>query len=508
MQEHVEHIDRSLDRETMETFQRRVTEQVRFLTQSLHDRELDNDDFTIGLELEAYAVDDDGFIAPLSDDLLADAPFNPELGLHNAELNTDPAKFSANGITQQYENLQQQFDAANTHLEEHGYQLVLDAIWTLHSGESFNFLSVYDEVGDYTFPSYMRNADRYHAMDNAFLTLMEGEIPFNVPGADHIFPSILFECLATSIQPHLQVPDADAFAPYYNTASRTMAPVLALATNSPFLPPDLYNEVDEPTQLVEDTYHELRIPIFEQAVNRSQEYNEMKVRFPLDVQRTEELVNLVGDDETYAPALQEWDGGEDGFLSEFWEWNYKRKTFWRWVRPVISGRPVEGACDERSIRLEYRPLPTQPSIKDIVAFQALTTGLIHGLRISDHPINELDWDAAKNSFYNVVENGLAAEMHWVNEDGEHTTDKEKIFEEVFRYAREGLTARDMPEETQDTFLTPLEERWKKRVTPSIWKKERVRAALADGDSLEDAIHGMQREYIRMARAHDEFADWL
>ncbi len=508
MQEHVDQINRALADETQEEFDQRVRQQTQFLKQQIQDGILDNTEYTIGLELEAYAIGEDGHIANLSDDVLADAPFNPELGLHNAELNTTPALFDDAGIRHQADDIAGQYTAANTYLEDHNLFLLLDAIWTLHEGDSLDFLTDIEEFEGHSFPENMRTATRYHAIDNAFVNVKGGEVPFKVPGADHGLPTMLFECLATSIQPHLQVPDTDDFPQYYNTASRTMAPVLALATNSPFLPPELYNDVDDPEQLVDDTFHELRITIFEQAVNVSDTYDEMKVRFPQDLDTAEDAVDYVAEDMIYAPALREWNNDEkEEYKDEFWEWNYKRKTFWRWIRPVFGGQPVDGACDDKSLRIEYRPLPTQPSVKDIVSLQALTVGLVHGLCSSDHPITDLDWATAKDSFYSVMENGLDADIHWVTEDGEHTTDRDVIFEEVFRYARNGLSDRDVPESVQDQHLEPLEERWEQRMTPSRWKKDMVQKALDDGASLEGAIHAMQRKYIRNAQAYDRFTDW-
>lgn len=508
MQEHVDHIDRSLTDETFEEFDKRVQDQSQFLKEQIRNGALDSAAPTIGLELEAYAIDSNGHIATLSDDILDDAPFNPELGLHNAELNTPPSLFDGAGVRHQADDIAGQYAAANTYLEEHDMFLLLDAIWTLHQGDSWAFLTDRDEFEGHSFPKHMRSATRYHAIDNAFVNVKGGEIPFTVPGADHGLPSMLFECLATSIQPHLQVPDTDNFPQYYNTASRTMAPVLALATNSPFLPPELYNDVENPEHLVENTYHELRITVFEQSVNVSDTYEEMKVRFPRDLESAEDAVDHVAEDQIYAPALREWDNGEkEEYKDDFWEWNYKRKTFWRWVRPVFGGQPVNGACDEKSLRIEYRPIPTQPHVADIVSLQVLTAGLVHGLCISDHPITDLDWETAQDSFYSVMRNGLDADIRWVTEDGDRTADKEIIFDEVFRYARKGLSDRDVPESDQDRHLQPLETRWEERITPSSWKKEQVRTALEDDASLEGAIHAMQRKYIRNAQAYDRFTEW-
>jgi hypothetical protein len=49
------------------------------------------------------------------------------------------------------------------------------------------------------------------------------------------------------------------------------------------------------------------------------------------------------------------------------------------------------------------------------------------------------------------------------------------------------------------------------VTPAAWKVERVREALSEGASFEDAVASMQRAYIRRQSEtliDGSFADWL
>jgi hypothetical protein len=352
----------------------------------------------------------------------------------------------------------------------------------------------------------MRPDPRYIAIDNEVLGLTDGSIGFSVPGAKQSFPSILFESLATSIQPHLQIPTAEAFPTYYNTAIRTLGPVLALGTNSPFLPPDLYNAVDDPYRLVEETHHELRIAAFEQSVNESPN---PKVRVPRDIEATTEVVDRVVADDCYAPFLREWlnDSERESFADQKWEFDYKRSTYWRWLRCVIGGDPV-GIGDERSLRIEYRPIPTQPTVRDVVGMQALTVGLIRGLVAADHPLTDLSWDAAEDAFYSAVEAGVDADLAWVTADGERTDDSATIYEEVFEYARHGLRESDVADADIDHYLAPIEARWQAGTTPSAWKKARVREHLDDGASLAAAIERMQRTYIEQSRSRSSFAEWL
>ncbi|MFB6242092.1 MAG: hypothetical protein ABEJ36_04825 [Candidatus Nanosalina sp.] len=507
MEEQVEKIRKSLSDSTLRKFNERVEEQADFLKKAIRNGELENQDFTVGLELEVYAADGEGRINRISGEKLEQGPANPELGLHNAEINTEPELFKAEGVEKQREKVRKEFEEMNQHLEEQGFQLVFDSMWTGH-GDSIDYLTQHEELDGFVFPENMKSATRYHAIDNAVLERLGGDIELDLPGTSVEFPTFLFECLATSIQPHLQVPDTEKFPYYFNAASRTAAPLLMLSTNSPFLPPELYSEDLEPEKLVEKTFHELRIPVFEQACNEGEKFGEKKVRFPEDIEDLEEAVEKIAEDQIYAPALREWEkDGKESWEDEFWEIRYKRGTFWRWVRPVFGAEPVENGNDEKAARIEYRPLPTQPGINDIVSLQVVTAGLLHGLVEKNHPITELEWSSAKENFYSAVKEGLNTEITWINEEGEETSDKKEIFEEIFRYAEKGLEERGFPEEKIEEYLDPIRKRWEQENTPSNWKKDQVRKNLENGEDFSEAVQKMQSQYIRNSQEHETFADW-
>ena len=505
-------VERSLAEETVETFTDRVDSQAEALRDAIAAGEMDNGEFAVGLEMEVYAVarpDGDG---PRDDALtelptgVFDSTANKELGVHNAELNTDPNVLDGEGLAAQAESIADRFEAGRAAAREADCELVLDAMWTIPPADgSIDYLDGVDWHGDVTVARNMRPAPRYVAIDNHVRRLAGGKIPFDVPGVAREFRTILFESLATSIQPHLQIPSADAFPDYYNAAIRTLGPVLALSANSPFLPADCYNDISDPHALVAETHHELRIAAFEQSVNHTESN---KVRVPRDITDATDVVDRVVADDRYAPFLREWvaDGDRETFHDDHWEFDHKRGTYWRWLRCVVGGDPV-GNGDERSLRIEYRPIPTQPTVRDVVGMQALTVGLIRGLVAAEHPLAALPWTDAERSFYNAVEEGIDAELAWVDADGERTTDSDVVFAEVFEYARAGLRESGVPDVDIDHYLDPIEARWEHGTTPSAWKKARVREGLDEGLDLSTAIEEMQREYIRRSRRSSSFAEW-
>ena len=500
-------VERSLAEETVAIFSDRVEAQADALREAIAAGEMDNDEFAVGLEMEVYAVDGpEGQLATLPASVF-DGVANKELGLHNAELNTDPNVLDGDGLAAQADSIATRFDAGQTATRDAGCELVLDAMWTVPpAAGSREYLDSIEWHDDVAVARNMRPAPRYVAIDNHARRLANGEVTLDVPGVDRTFRTILFESLATSIQPHLQIPSAVALPDYYNAAIRTLGPVVALSANSPFLPADWYADVPEPADLVDRTHHELRIAAFEQSVNHT---DREKVRVPRDIGDATDVVDRVVADDRYAPFLREWvhDGDRQTFHDDHWEFDHKRGTYWRWLRCVVGGDPV-GTGDERSLRIEYRPIPTQPTVRDVVGMQALTVGLIRGLVAADHPIATLPWADAERAFYDAVADGLDAELAWVTASGERTTDSDAVFAEVFEYARHGLRESGVPDADVDHYLGPIETRWERATTPSAWKKARVHEGLDDGLALPAAITAMQQEYIRRSRERSSFAEWL
>lgn len=512
----VELLTRSLSEESRTAFAGRVVHQATSIREHLAAGDLDTDDFAIGLEVEVYGAARSGLprLRSIDDTVLAcDDRISKELGRHNAEINTSPVALRPGGFDAQSTAIRGGLEQARLAADDET-DPVLDGLWTVPPVQGSDaYLSAHDRRNGHTIAANMRPDARYYAIDNEVLRRADGTIPLDVTGVRKTFPTILFESLATSIQPHIQVPETAAFPRYFNVAIRTLGPLLALSSNSPFLPADLYDCTRSPETLIEETSHELRIAVFEQSVNHSEH---PKVKVPGDLRNTAELIDRVVDDDLYAPFLHEWthEANDDTettdqlFADRFPEFQHKRGTFWRWVRPVVVGDPVEDAGDDRSLRIEYRPLPTQPTVTDIVSLQALTAGLLVGLVAEAHPLTALPWEKARDSFYQAANDGLAADLSWVRADGIQTDDPATIFEEVFSYARTGLEQQRFDRDRIDELLEPIESRWEAQCTPSQWKKRRVRDRVRAEVPLEEAIEAMQREYVLRSRQTDSFAEWL
>ena len=265
-------------------------------------------------------------------DVVFEGEANKELGLHNAEINTEPNTFDQTGMEVQTTAIEMQTKQARQQASNQNCELVLDAMWTIppeDGGEAY--LSAHETREGVVLADNMRQAPRYVALDNEALRQAGGEIDFSVPGYEGSFPTILFESLATSIQPHLQIPDSEQFPDYYNAAIRTLGPLLALSANSPFLPADFYPTDTDGAWLCANTNHELRIAAFEQSVNTSAN---PKVKVPKDIESVTDVVDRVVDDDLFGPFFREWidDSERESFEDRFWEFDHKRGTYWRWLR--------------------------------------------------------------------------------------------------------------------------------------------------------------------------------
>jgi hypothetical protein len=469
----------------------------------------DNHQSIVGLEYEFYAVADGRWSAGNGDGanalmrvprrLLELIGFEKELGLHNAEMTTSPQPLNPHGLRAQESEVCARLSAALECTSAEGMRLVSDGIWTIPpAGETAReYLTDSISDDDVRIATNMSDSVRYHAMANGPKApeKMVLEAPHVRLEADTVMP----EALITSIQPHYQVAHAADLPVYFNYALRVAGPLLALGVNSPFFPPDLYDDAD-PTVILGDSHMENRIHVFESVLNTEEAD---KVRFPEDFDSVEEAVDRVANDATTVPMPVP---RGDRFDDEFATLRRKHGTFWRWVRPVFDGATRSSA----NARIEFRPIAAQPTVRDTIAFQAAFAGLMESLPKREHPVYDQDWSTARENFYTAMREGLTGDLRWITNDGQETTDLRAAYDDIIAHAVDGLRSAGCSEAEAEQYLAPLRARVESAQTPAGWKVEQVRDRLSEGDSFHEAVYEMQRRYIGRQRetlVDGSFADW-
>ncbi len=487
-----------------EAFNNRAREEANALKSAVRDGTFDNTEAIVGMELELYAVDDQtDALQRVPRQLLELIGFEKELGLHNAEMQTGPDPLTEYGIIAQEKEIQAHFAPAQEKTNAENIQLVTDGMWTVPpTGETASgYLTDSVEAEGVRIATNMSDAVRYHAMAN---TDYPSRNELSAPHVSLECETVMPESLITSIQPHYQVPHAPDLPVYFRYALRVAGPLLALGVNSPFFPPDLYDDATA-RDIVAGAHMENRIGVFESVLNPPGDHAESpKVCFPSDFETVEEAIDDIAADTCIVPMEV---SVTDRFDDAFAHFRHKHGSYWRWVRPVFDG----ASRSEANARIEFRPLPAQPTIRDCVAFEAVFAGLMESLPRREHPVRALSWGTAKSNFYAAARNGLQADMTWITSDGAETESLDAICNEIFEFARDGLAIRGVSAEQAHEFIRPLRERLDRETSPARWKHNLVRDAVEDGVPLAEAIWGMQSEYIDQQSEtliEGTFIDWL
>jgi len=472
----------------VDAFDDRVREEAAVIEENLAAGTFDTDQVTIGLEYEFYAVDDEtARIRRVPRALLGTLGFDKELGLHNAELNASVQPCNRAGLEALAKEVEAKLTALHDRAAEHGIRFVSDGMWTVgpeyHAADAYLTEATHEE--GLTLGVNVSNAVRYHAFGSMEGTQAIGgrvELPGATIEADSAEPV----SLTTSIQPHYQPRRAADLPAVHGIALRLAGPLLALAVNSPFFPPELYD--DDPTRdlLTTATHDENRIHVYEGIMNPAD--GPTKVRFPRDIETPEDALERVVEDAVLVPAEI---GAGERFDDAFVHFRHKHGSYWRWVRPVFDG----ASEDDASARIEFRPIAGQPTVADTLSIVAAFVGATTELHEADHPVRELAWTDARDNFYAAASDGLNADLAWITTDGERTTDVDRLYADLFDAATAGLERHGVPRDRAADWIDPLRRRVDQRLTPAAWKRRTVAAAMDDGLDATDAIRGMQRRYV-------------
>ncbi|HWE25310.1 MAG TPA: CBS domain-containing protein [Myxococcales bacterium] len=436
--------DGLLEGEARRRFMRAVLADLRALEEMLAAGVFERDVVRIGAEQELFLVDRAYHPAPGALKILEridDPHFTTELGLFNLEANADPQPLAGKGLSRMDEQLSLLFAKVRRVAGELDMHAVLAGILpTIGKSD----LGMHNMVPN----------PRYHALSRAMGEARGEAFDFFIKGIDDLVvrhDSVMVEACNASFQVHLQIPEPERFAHYYNLAQLLLAPVLAAGPNSPVL-------------FGRRLWSETRIALFEQAVDIRTPGHHLRDSIPrvsfggqwlkgsvADIFR-ENVVRfraLVGTeiDEHASEAFAR------GRIPELKALRLHNGTIYRWNRPCYgiseNGKP--------HLRVELRVLPSGPTVADEVANGAFWLGLMMELSatIGDLPAR-IEFEDARANLYAAAREGLAAHFTWL--DGRQVLAQPLILDELLPLAKAGLDRAGTDPEDSARYLGIVERR--------------------------------------------------
>ncbi|MXZ34811.1 MAG: CBS domain-containing protein [Acidobacteria bacterium] len=425
---------------------------LRALQQMLDRDAIESEPRRVGAEQELFLVDRNWQPAPIGPRILAesrDPHLTPELGRFNLEFNCDPLELRGDCLTRLEEQLNRSIAGVSALAERHGAAVLLTGILpslTLSQLKRRN----------------MTPKRRYELLWEAVKNLRGDSHQLHIKGIDELMlegDTVMLEACNTAFQIHYQVPP-DRFPHFYNIAQLVTAPVLAAATNSPFL-------------LGKRLWKETRIALFERSIDTRRpsphvRSSRSRVSFG-DQWVRHSVLEIFQQDIARFRALMTHEGAEDPFevlsrkeVPRLESLSLFNGTVYRWNRPcygVWQGKP--------HLRIENRALPAGPSVEDEVANTAFLCGLMAGMAQEHEDVTRLiSFEAVKSNFSVAAQSGLDAQLYWLG--GTILPAPELIQGQLLPLARQGLRHCGINTDDIERFLGVIHQRVKRRQTGADW----------------------------------------
>ncbi len=464
------------DPEALRRFTARLLDDLDRLERMLGDGAIERGPARIGAELEMFLVDERWRPTANGPTVLAEAAdprVTPELGAFNLEVNTAPRALAGRCLSELEAELIELLDVVRAAAARHGSRVVLTGILPTLEARHATL-------------DFMTPAERYARLNEAMTALRGGAYRIFIKGIDEInieHHTVMLEACNTSFQLHLQV-DPARFARIYNLALLALAPLLAVATNSPLL-------------FGRRLWRETRIALFQQSVDTRRpgsDYRFFAPRVDFGSGWVEDSVlEIYRDDVARFRAVLAADPEADPPSStpRLRALQLFNSTVYRWLRPCY------GVADGRAhLRIENRILPAGPTPVDQIANAAFWYGLVLGLEDEvEDPRAHIRFDDVRGNFFSAARFGLGAPLEWL--DGRQTNARELIGDTLLPIAARGLRAAGIDAADAERYLGIVAARSESRLTGSEWQLRSL-AILADRETppwapLTEAIWERQLE---------------
>lgn len=409
-------------------FHHRVRKETKILKSWFDQRRFTYEDVKmVGLEIEAWIVDQDHLPAPKNEEFLEKASSDllvKELSQYNFEVNLPPTPLKESPFTQMKEQIQSLWTQCHDAGNELGTHCLLIGVLPTIREEMLNL-------------QIISSGNRYKAMNEQIFHLRDGKaIVIDIKGKDsyqQVLSDVMLEAAATSIQVHLQVNQENAVR-FFNASQIASAGLIACAANSPYL----YGK---------SLWDESRIPIFEQAIHIPSFKNKRnedvgRVTFGTGYLRHSFLELYLENLDGYPPLLPFLFNEDPEKLTHL---NLHNGTVWRWNRPIVGVHP-----NNPHLRIEHRIMPSGPSIDDIMANTAFYVGLVHYFALQEKPPEEsMTFTDCRNNFYAAAKDGLSAQVRWFGRD---TNIQKLVLDDLVPKAKQGLLSQGIDPEEVSFYL--------------------------------------------------------
>jgi gamma-glutamyl:cysteine ligase YbdK (ATP-grasp superfamily) len=399
-----------------------------------------------GFELEAWLIDSDTRPAPVNKaflERLNDPLVVHELSRFNIELNSTPRLLKGDALAQMSSELEARWRHCIDVATDMETRLAMTGILPVVKEQELTLQN-------------MSAVKRYKALNEQILRLRRGSpLRLSIKGVEHLqteHSDVMLESAATSFQVHMQV-RPDQAARYYNAACIVSAPIVAIASNSPYL-------------FGRNLWHETRIPLFEQSVNTTETGSlamtgKRRVTFGhgyIDSSMMELFEENLALYPVLLPEVHQRD------TEELYHLRLHNGTIWRWNRPLIG-------LDEHGyhLRIEHRVIPSGPTIADMMANAALFYGLVQALaHKAEAPERRLPFETARENFYRAARDGLSSPIEWPGRGAVQADDL--LRSELIPLAGEGLASLGVDDADIRQMIRILDDRAASGQTGSAWQR--------------------------------------
>jgi hypothetical protein len=178
-------------------------------------------------------------------------------------------------------------------------------------------------------------------------------------------------------------------------------------------------------------------------------------------------------------------------------------TVWRWNRAVYD--PSAGG----HLRIEFRALPSGPTVRDMMANAAWMLGLTMGLRDGiEARLCGCPFLMCDTSFYRAARDGVDAKLLWPTKAGPAPRERDviELAEKLLPVAAAGLQALGVDDEEAADLLQVMDGRMATRQTGARWQRAalaRLRATVPEAQVLPTLV----REYAARAATGAPVHTW-